>query len=105
MQKELRRSYHVPYNAPVQLTWTVNGRTERYATKCVDISGGGFGVELPDPIPLNTSVKLDFGPQKSRHTAWVRHVRVKNDAYVVGLELTPESIEEISRSFGTAKSV
>jgi hypothetical protein len=93
--RERRRHCRIPQDAAIDVTWTELGETKTSHARYVDISVGGLRVESPIEIPRDTEVMLRADHIDFTGTALVRHVVSSGTKFILGLQLSERTIEEI----------
>ena len=73
----------------VQVSWNGSaGELLHCDGRCRDFSPGGFGIELPESLPVNTPVTLRVPSLNFTGTGVVRHSRHLASGYLVGIRFT-----------------
>jgi PilZ domain-containing protein len=85
---ELRRHKRYRVNRGfVRAAWLdAHGNLHAANVKVRDISSGGLGIELPEPLPEFATIKLKSSLHGLDGTAVVRRCKLSGLSYIVGLE-------------------
>lgn len=89
---ELRKNLRISINMDISYS-TANSAGSDVAAKkgtLLDVSGGGAGLVLNEPLSLNQTLRLEgYGEWDQPRDARVRWVRKANEHYRVGVEFVP----------------
>ena len=87
MQENRRLHPRIPFEAGMDVSWSLNGESRFARAKCLDISVGGLCLEIAERIPVLTPLRLRADQIDFIGTAAVRHVQPQGAKYNMGLEL------------------
>jgi hypothetical protein len=95
MGGESRKSSRVPYDAELQITWSVEGSHNSGSVRCRDISTGGLRIEAAEPIPVGSYVTLHSTDADLTIAGWVRHCTRESKLCAIGIEYTRSTQDEL----------
>ena len=95
LAKDLRRYCRIPYSSPVDISWTTNADSEPANGKLIEISVGGLRIEASEYVPVNTVIQFRVDTVDLSGSAVVRHGTPNGAKFILGLELTPKTRQEI----------
>jgi hypothetical protein len=88
-KKDTRRHDRIPYLAAVRISWEDAHGLRKYAqARCLDVSEDGLLIEVPEPIPVHSTVSLRAEAIKLAGSGTVKHVTRRGSKMVLGLELS-----------------
>lgn len=86
---ELRKNLRISINMDITYSTATAAGSDATAKKgtLLDVSGGGAGLVLDEPLSLNQTLRLEgYGDWEAPRDARVRWVRKANEHYRVGVE-------------------
>ncbi len=92
---ESRKSSRVPYDAELQITWSVEGSHNSGTVRCLDISTGGLAIGAAEPIPVGSYVTLHSTEAELTIAGWVRHCTREPQCCHIGIEYTRSTQDEL----------
>jgi hypothetical protein len=85
----MRREHRTEVCVPVQVMWTDLQGNERYATgQILDICTSGMRIQVPEPIPQRSYVRLRADQLALAGSASVRACMRKGTKHLIGLEFS-----------------
>jgi hypothetical protein len=94
-KKDIRRHVRIPYLGAVNISWEDAQGLRKYAHgKFLDVSENGLRIEVPETVPLHSTVSLRAEAIKLAGSATVKHVARRGTKIVLGLELSQAQREQ-----------
>jgi hypothetical protein len=95
-KRESRRHQRIPYLGPIRISWEDERGLPKFVQgRCFDVSEKGLRIEVSQPIPINSRISLRADRINLGGSAVVKHVARQGSKYILGLELSQATRDEI----------